>query len=284
MVAGSVRKAHASEDDVPEFTESPLKPHHDRDLAAQRLPSYVQKFSPHRDTCSMQYIAQHWRKAVRITLTVLLYSIFSHSYLLHDVPTVVYTCSAGAQYVAPRAVNTRWDTVIETVASEGNDRADDFFCKVRVALEMMHRHPGKRIVYVDADMVVDLKAVIEDIGCSRLSFFVHPWGGGTNILQTPFFCFPADDGSQSMLQIWWDIRSRYPKKPGGLKDQAAMNDMVVTTQMNETVTVLTSDPTGVMLAHCSHALGDKRDECKRNLDFFSYWDRTVVLVLGGRQN
>ena len=55
--------------------------------------------------------------------------------------------------------------------------------------------------------------------------------------------------------------------------------MVVTNQMNETVTVLTSDPTGVMLAHCSHSLLDKRDECQRNLNLFSYWDRAIVLLL-----
>ena len=273
MVAGALREAHVSQDDDLEAKTSPLKQHRDRDRG---LPSYVQNYAPSR---GLQYILQHWRKAVRIALTVLLYTTFSHSYLTHDVPTVVYTCSSGKQIVAPRAVNTRWDTIIETVESEGGDHVSDFFCKVRVALEMVHRHPGKRIVYVDTDMVVDLKAVIEDIGCSRLSFFVHPWPGGSQIVQTPFFCFPADAGSQKLLQIWWDIRGRYPKNPKGLKDQAAMNDMVVTMQKNETVTVLTSDPTGVMIAHCSHAVGDKRDDCRRNLDFFSYWDRSIVLLL-----
>ena len=214
---------------------------------------------------------------MRITLTVLLYAIFSHSYLLHDVPTVVYTCSDGATYVAPRAMNARWDTVFETVHSEHSEKPESYFCKVSAALDMVKKHPGKRVVYVDSDAVVDLQAVIDDVGCSRMSLFMHP--GPYSIVQTAFFCFTADEGSAAILETWWSIRKQYPKKPGGLKDQAAMNDLIKGADRNVTVDVLVTDPLGIEIGHCSHAVGAERDLCKRNLDVFVHWDRACMLLI-----
>ena len=240
---------------------------------------------PSNGSCGSGPAVQNWRKAVCIIFTVLLYCTVSYLYRAPDRATVVYTCSDGEGNVGPRAVNTRFDTIIETADSAHSESTDDYFCKVRVAREMVQKHPGKRIVYVDSDAAVDLQGVIEDVGCSRMSFFVHGWQSGFEHVESSFFCFPADAGSMEILDLWWDIRAEYPRYPGGRRDQGAINDLIngnITTSnaSNDTVKVLMFDPTGLHFAHCSHAVGDQRAACKRNLNMFICWDRAVVLCVG----
>lgn len=286
---GSLTQKHARDDtggngaavDVPDFrwdeehpedTVSPIK-------IRERTVHHPDNVDCHTSTAGSD-VTVYWRKAVRVLLTIVLYITITLYYRLSHPRTVVYTCSNGSEYTEPRAVNTRLDTIFETFISESGDKNDAYFCKVKAARAMIQRHPGKRIVYVDEDMVVDLQAVIEDVGCSRLSFFVSP--NLKEVLQTPFFCFPANNETLEILEQWWEIKDDYPKYRGGQHDQAAMNDLILRRNVDNTVKVLTYDPTGIEIAHCSHATGDKvrRAQCKANLALFICWDRAIVSLVG----
>lgn len=215
----------------------------------------------------------HWRKAVRLTLTVFLYIVISYSFYASETQTVVYTCSDGAKHVAPRAVNSRFDTIFETVHSQHSEDISGYFCKVQAGMGMINRHPGKRIVYVDSDSVLDLEALIQDASCSRMTFGLHPLHG--EFVSTSFFCFPGDHSSLQMLSAWYDVREQYPAHP---RDQAALKDFVANKTVDFKVAMV--DPTGIELAHCSHDSKDteERDQCKRNIAWFVYWDRGFVLL------
>lgn len=212
-----------------------------------------------------------WSKAARLVLTVVLYVTISYAFALPEAGTVVYTCSDGHEHVAPRAVNSRFDTIFETVGSEHSEDVNGYFCKVRAGKAIITKYPRKRIVYVDSDSLVDLQGVIQDAGCSRMTIGIHP--GNREFVSTSWFCFPADENSARMLDKWYSIRENYPKHP---RDQQAMRDLIDEKAADFKVAQI--DSTGIELAHCSHALGSNRELCNRNLSIFAYWDRFAILL------
>ena len=274
-VSGHSVDAHAFKWVPAADPEDPVSPLKNRERSVAHRPDSTDGYTP----TSGSSVAVYWRRVARIILTVVLYVSITQFYRLNRPSTVVYTCSNGSTSTVPRAVNTRYDTIFETIVSESGDKNDAYFCKVKAARAMVYRHPGKRIVYVDEDMVVDVQAVIEDVGCSRLSFFFSP--NLREVLQTPFFCFPANEESLEMLEQWWEIKDEYPKFPRGQHDQAAMNDLVFHRGEEKVMKVLSFDPTGIEIGHCSHATGDKvgRAQCKANLAFLVCWDRAIVTLV-----
>ena len=224
--------------------------------------------------------ARNWRAAVRLLLTFVAYAMISHHSRIDHIPTVVYTCSSSAYRVEPRALNTRIDTKFEVFRSGDVGEKDSYFCKVKAARGMLQRHPGKRIVYVDEHMVVDLQAVIEDVGCTRLSFFVDPINELGKIVSTNFFCFSATQESMDMLDQWWGKKDVDFKKLGakpGPPDQAALNELL-THRGDKSITLAVpwTDPTGIQIAHCGPSLGSARWQCKNNMSWLIVWDRCMV--------
>lgn len=96
-----------------------------------------------------------------------------------------------------------------------NEDVDGYFCKVKPGMDMIAKHPGKRIVYVDSDAIVDLRAV-QDAVCSRLTMGLHPLG---MLVSTSWFRFPGDEHSLHMLRSSGMMRGSGIQMLSGTKRQ-----------------------------------------------------------------